>query len=104
MMARTVESSNSIENELNFRVQTAARSTSKVISVNILRPDILSFSLLGKEWHASSVSVFQGMSQVITSHACKLARSVDIYFPHIVFFIISHISSLFELLCKFELK
>ena len=87
MMARTVESSNSIENELNFRVQTAARSTSKVISVNILRPDILSFSLLGKEWHASSVPVFQGMSetsQVITSHACKLARSVDIYFPDIV--------------------
>jgi hypothetical protein len=33
----TVESSNSIENELNFRVQTAARTTSKVISVNILR-------------------------------------------------------------------
>jgi hypothetical protein len=62
-MARTVESSNSIENELNFRVQTAARSTSKVISVNILRPDILSFSLLGKEWHASSVPVFQGMSE-----------------------------------------
>ena len=29
----TVESSNSIENELNFRVQTAARSTSKVTSV-----------------------------------------------------------------------
>ena len=33
----TVESSNSIEIELNFRVQTAARLTSKVISVNILR-------------------------------------------------------------------
>jgi hypothetical protein len=74
----TVESSNSIENELNFRVQTAARSTSKVISVNILR-DILSFSLLGKEWHASSVPVFQGMSEtsrvILTSHACKFRVS-----------------------------
>ena len=78
-MARTIESSNSIENELKFRVQTAARSTSKVISVNILRPDILSFSLLGKEWHASSVPVFQGMSetsQVINISCMQVSRSI----------------------------
>ena len=73
ILHETVESSNSIENELNFRVQIAARSTSKVTSV---------ITSLGKEWHASSVSVFQGMgemSRVITSHACKFR----VYVPYV---------------------
>jgi hypothetical protein len=75
----TVKSSNSFENELHFRTQIAARSTSKVISVNILRI----FRITVKDgMHASSVLVFQGMSEtsrVITFHACKFR----VYVPYV---------------------